>query len=51
MSSNPRMKFRVKILTKILTSKFYHSIFTEQLFRDYEVKPELDRYENEGIDD
>ena len=41
----------VKIQMKILTSKFYHSIFTEQLFRDYEVKPELDRYEKEGIDD
>lgn len=41
----------VKIQMKILTSKFYQTKFTEQLFRDYEVKPELDRYEKEGIDD
>ena len=35
---------------KILISKL-HPIFIRQLFRDYLPKPELDRYENEGIDD
>lgn len=35
---------------KILISK-YCSILTKQIFRDYVPKPELDRYENEGIDD
>ncbi len=39
---------KVKILTKTLRSKF---IYLKQLFRDYEARPELDRYENDGIDD
>lgn len=39
---------KVKTLTKILRSKL---INLKQLFRDYEARPELDRYENDGIDD
>jgi len=38
-----------KTLTKISKSKFPAMI--EHIFRDYENKPELDRYENDGIDD
>lgn len=38
----------MKTLTKTLRSKFYDY---KQLFRDYEARPELDRYENDGIDD
>jgi hypothetical protein len=39
---------KVKTLTKTLRSKL---INFKQLFRDYEARPELDRYENDGIDD
>ena len=37
-----------KTQTKTLRSKL---INLKQLFRDYEARPELDRYENDGIDD
>ena len=39
---------KVKTSTKTLRSKL---INFKQLFRDYEARPELDRYENDGIDD
>jgi tRNA(Ile)-lysidine synthase TilS/MesJ len=44
-----KRKVMVKTLTKISKSKFPAMI--EHIFRDYENKPELDRYENDGIDD
>jgi len=47
---NLKMKVKEKISMKMLRSK---SIIKEikQSFRDYEYKPELDRYEEDGIDD
>ena len=39
---------KVKTLTKTLRSKLTN---LKQRFRDYEARPELDRYENDGIDD
>lgn len=47
---NLKMKVKEKISMKMLRGK---SIFKEikQIFRDYEYKPELDRYEEDGIDD
>lgn len=41
-------KTKVKTLTKTSKSKFTDLV---QLFRDYEARPELDRYEVDGIDD
>ena len=49
--TSQRKKWTARISTKISKSKFLYILLTKQIFRDYEAKGDLDRYEEDGIDD
>ena len=49
--TSQKKKWTARISTKISKSKFLYILLTKQIFRDYEAKGDLDRYEEDGIDD